>query len=636
VAEVASAYVSLLPSLRGGSQAISREINGPLNTASQQAGTQSGRTYGRKFGGAASGLIKAAVGGVLVAGAVGFLKDAIGEARESQKVTANTEQVIKTTGAAAKVTAAQIGDLAGAISAKTGIDDEAIQSGANLLLTFTNIKNEVGKGNDVFNQATQAITDMGASMGKEPKAAAIQLGKALNDPIKGVTALSKVGVAFTAQQKDQIKALVKHGDTMGAQKIILAELKKEFGGQAEAQATAGEKAKVAFDNMKEAVGTALLPALDKAMVAVAALFSGLSEKLGPALSNVGTFITSTIVPALMSFGTWVAKNKDDLLTAALAISAFLAVLKAAMVIRAFTAGLQAMRAAGLAATLAQWGLNTAMLANPITWIVVLIAGLVAAIVVLWKKNEKFREIVKSVWAAVKSAVKVVADWFSQVAMPAIKRAFEVVWNFMKTVWKWTPYGIIIANWGKIRGFLSGALTAIKGFFSSAWETMKTVFRWTPLGIITSNWSKIIGFFKGLPGKVTSAISGIWNGFGSGFRSALNSVIGMWNRLSFSIPAVKVLGKTIFGGATVGTPDIPYLANGAVITGPTLAMVGEGPEPEAVLPLSKLEAMINRNPGNGGTNVIVQGDVIDPYAMARKIEQDAADALVIAGLRGSGS
>jgi hypothetical protein len=691
MAEVASAYVSLLPSLRGGASAISREINGPLDRASSQAGTQAGRTYGRRFGGAASGLMKAALGGVLVAGAAGFLKDAFAEAREAQKVGAQTEQVIKSTGSAAKVTAGQIGDLSGAISKKTGIDDEAIQSGANLLLTFTGIKNEVGKGNDVFNQATQAITDMGAAMGSEPKAAAIQLGKALNDPVKGVTALTKVGVAFTAQQKAQIKAMVEGGDanaavslgllsstkdygallkankgdakkvsdiltkdltpaqkkqfdilskgndTLGAQKIILKELKTEFGGQAEAQATAGDKAKVAFGNMKEAVGTALLPALDKGMVAVTALFSILSDKLGPALSNVGTFITGTAVPALMSFASWVTQNKDALINAGIAIGVFLGLLKGAAIIRSFTLAIQAMRAAGLAATLTQWGLNAALLANPITWIVVGIAALVAALVVFFTRTELGRKIIKAAWAGIKAAIKSVSEWFTQTALPALKRAFEFLWNFLKTVWKWTPYGIIIANWGKIRDFLSAALNAIKGFFSGAWELMKTVFRWTPIGIITTNWNKIIGFFKGLPGKVSAAISGIWDGLSSGFRSALNAIIGLWNGLEFKVPAIKIMGKTLWKGATIGTPNIPLLANGAVVTGPTLAMVGEGPEPEAVLPLSKLNAMLNPSKGGGTTfQVDVHGDVVDWRAAMREIQRDATDQALIAGLNGTGS
>ena len=88
------------------------------------------------------------------------------------------------------------------------------------------------KGNDIFNQATETMLDMSMALGQDTKQSAIQLGKALNDPIKGVGALQRVGVSFTAAQQAQIKALVKSGETMKAQKIILAELRKEFGGSA--------------------------------------------------------------------------------------------------------------------------------------------------------------------------------------------------------------------------------------------------------------------------------------------------------------------------------------------------------------------------------------------------------------------
>ena len=122
-----------------------------------------------------------------------------------------------------------------ALERKTGVDGDQIQSGENMLLTFTNVRNEVGKGNDIFNQATSTVLDMSVALGQDTKSSAIQLGKALNDPVKGVTALQRVGVTFTAQQKDQIKTLVDSGNTLDAQKIILRELDKEFGGSAAEQ-----------------------------------------------------------------------------------------------------------------------------------------------------------------------------------------------------------------------------------------------------------------------------------------------------------------------------------------------------------------------------------------------------------------
>ncbi|NUR79078.1 MAG: hypothetical protein HOQ21_01335, partial [Dermatophilaceae bacterium] len=256
----------------------------------------SGKKAGSRFGGALKVGAAAALGGVAVGAAAlgGFLKGSLDEAREAQKVGAQTNAVIKSTGGVAGVTAKQVSDLAGAISAKSGIDDEAIASASNLLLTFTNVRNEVGKGNDIFNQATQIATDMGVALGTDASGSAIQLGKALNDPVKGITALSRVGVSFTAQQKDQIKTLVGSGKTLQAQKIILGELNKEFGGSAAAAATSGDKAKVAFGNLQESVGTALLPIWDKMLDAFAKFAVMLTNNIGPGIAALNGYLAPAI------------------------------------------------------------------------------------------------------------------------------------------------------------------------------------------------------------------------------------------------------------------------------------------------------------------------------------------------------
>ena len=90
----------------------------------------------------------------------------------------------------------------------------------------------------------------------------MRLGKALNDPIKGISALTRVGVTFTDSQKEQIKTLVESGDTMEAQRIILKELTSEFGGAAEAAADPWSRLTVVLGNVKEEIGTALLPAFE--------------------------------------------------------------------------------------------------------------------------------------------------------------------------------------------------------------------------------------------------------------------------------------------------------------------------------------------------------------------------------------
>jgi hypothetical protein len=197
-----------------------------------------------------------------------FGKEAFMAADESRKIASQTEAVIKSTGMAAGITAKQIDDLASSISKKNVVDDEAIQKGANLLLTFTNIRNEAGDGNDIFNRTTEIMTDMAAAMGTDVSAGAIQLGKALNDPVNGITALTRVGVTFTDEQKKMIQVLAETGDVAGAQRVILDELTKEFGGSAAAQATASDRMRLAWGNLQETIGEQLIPVVDKALSGV--------------------------------------------------------------------------------------------------------------------------------------------------------------------------------------------------------------------------------------------------------------------------------------------------------------------------------------------------------------------------------
>jgi hypothetical protein len=190
-------------------------------------------------------------------------------AEQAEKVTRQTEAVLKSTGDAAHVTAGHVADYATRLSNLTGVNRETIQSNSNLLLTFTNVRNEAGKGNDVFDQATKTVLDMSVALGEDGKSAAIQLGKALQDPIRGTVALRRVGVAFTVAQQKQIDTLVKSGHLMAAQKIILAELTKEFGGSAAAIGTPWDKLKNVLHNVQVVVGTALLPTLDRVATLVA-------------------------------------------------------------------------------------------------------------------------------------------------------------------------------------------------------------------------------------------------------------------------------------------------------------------------------------------------------------------------------
>jgi hypothetical protein len=216
-----------------------------------------------------------------------------------------TEAAIRATGGAAGVTAEQVGSLSTKIGEQSGIDDELVQHGANLLLTFRNIRNEAGKGNDVFNQAEQAAVDLSAAGFGSVESASIMLGKALNDPIQGMTALRRAGVTFTAEQQKQIKTLQQSGDVLGAQKVILSEVAHEVGGAARASADPVARLGVIWGNLQEQIGGVVTGPLNTfadflgndVIPTVSAAGAAFDSLPGPirAITGVGAAAAATIV-----------------------------------------------------------------------------------------------------------------------------------------------------------------------------------------------------------------------------------------------------------------------------------------------------------------------------------------------------
>lgn len=211
-------------------------------------------------------------------------------AAEAQRVDAQLAAVLKSTAGAAGLTQSALDDLAVSLMQQSTFSDEAIKGSEALLLTFTQI------GKDVFPQAQQAILDLATAMGGDLQGATIQVGKALNDPITGLTALRRVGVSFTDDQMKLIKALVESGQTLKAQQLIVAELNKEFGGSAAAAVDtySGKMAKLGnnVDQLQELFGGFLLGPLSDAttmLTAEAQMVSGLGDAFSAAAQEASAF-----------------------------------------------------------------------------------------------------------------------------------------------------------------------------------------------------------------------------------------------------------------------------------------------------------------------------------------------------------
>jgi phage-related protein len=250
----------------------------------------------------------AAAGAAVVAVGASFASG-LKAAMESEQITAQTEAVLKSTGNAAGVTGKQVQDLANTISAYSGKSDESVREAQNMLLTFKQVRNETGKGNDVFTQATKSIADMSTALGTDMKASSLQVGKALNDPIKGTAMLGRAGVQFTQGQKDQIKAMQESGNLMGAQKIVLKELEGQFGGSAKAAgdtfAGSMEKVKNAFgDTIRDAVAP-MLPKLTEMATIMAAKLPGAINAVinaGKAMAAMFSPIVARVRELIAGFG----------------------------------------------------------------------------------------------------------------------------------------------------------------------------------------------------------------------------------------------------------------------------------------------------------------------------------------------
>lgn len=206
--------------------------------------TQTGATAGKAVDGMASkfGGLKTLISGLAIGAGI---KAVLAAVIESEDAVAQLDARLKSTGSAAGLTREQLIDLSQSMQKLTTFGDEAILSMETLLLTFTSIRGPQ------FRDATQVVLDMSVALGQDLQSSATQVGKALNNPILGITALSKVGVNFTDQQKAVIKSLVDTGQVAEAQKVILKELQTEYGGAAEAAAnTFGG----ALKQLKEAAG----------------------------------------------------------------------------------------------------------------------------------------------------------------------------------------------------------------------------------------------------------------------------------------------------------------------------------------------------------------------------------------------
>ena len=251
-------------------------------------------------------------------------KRSVDAAAKQEKAIAEVEAALSSMGNQAGFTSKQLQDMASSLQGNSLFGDEDILSNVTAnLLTFGNL------AEDTFSRAQVAVLDMSTALKQDLKSASITVGKALNDPILGLTALGRGGTQFSEVQKELIKDFVKMGDVASAQGIILKELEKQYGGQAKAAASLDsgriEQAWMAIGDAMERVGAIILPViaemadkikalavsfqnLDPQIQRILVVSAGLAAALGPALIAVGLFVSAfatlnvPILAAVAGFG----------------------------------------------------------------------------------------------------------------------------------------------------------------------------------------------------------------------------------------------------------------------------------------------------------------------------------------------
>jgi hypothetical protein len=300
----------------------------------------------------------------------GFMVNAAKGAEEARQANQRLGNVLDSMGfgeATDRVTA-----YAESLEKTIAVDADVIKATQTQLATFSNLTKTVDKAGGAFDRATLAVLDMQAA-GVGGANSAIALGKAMQNPIKGITALAKSGIDFTDAEKEKIKALTESGRLLEAQDMILKAIEKQVGGTAKESASSFEKLKFAVMGVADTFGDLLLPAMD------------------------------ALVPIAAAISKWATENPELMKKISIAFVGF---------------------------TAAVIALNIAMSLNPFVLIAIGIGALIGLLAAAYIKFENFRKIVDAVFGAIKF-------YINNVTIPAVQAmvsVFKTAFNAIAAIW----------------------------------------------------------------------------------------------------------------------------------------------------------------------------------------------------------
>lgn len=448
---------------------------------------------------------------------------AVKGATEQAAAMGQVESALASMGAVSGKTAGELAKTADAMEMHSLFAaDEILTKVTANLLTFGNVAGQQ------FDRAQQAAIDMATRLGSDPQSAAVMLGKALNDPIKGITALTRVGVQFTESQKAQIKAFTDTGQTAKAQGIILSEVERQFKGAAQAAADTQpwRQAQVAIDQAMDGIGEAILPVIPviaDAIKSIASAFADLSPEMQKTVV-IGLGLAAALGPVLTVIGGIVKL--------------------AAPLAAAFTTTAAASATAGTAAAGASTGF-AALAAAAAPW---LAAGAAIAGVgyLIYKNWDTIAPVLEGLWQTI-----------SETLGPPLQEIVSTIGTMLTELWS-GPFGDLARGAINVLGEVGGALLevfgpvalgALKLMIQAVGNALTallefgraigSLFRGDIQGAFQHLGSMINSLFGGLPGKVIGWIGQMVTGIKSWIVDKLSAV---WNRVKQDVEAV---GKAFF-------------------------------------------------------------------------------------------
>jgi phage-related protein len=517
--------------------------------------------FGKKLGGLA-----VAIGAAFSVRAISnFAKESVAVAEAAATAQARLEAVAKATnvfGAETDKVTQRLSDFAKSQEMRLAVDDKVIKGVQAQLLSFKQLSGSADEVGGAFDRATVAAFDMAAAGFGSAEGNATALGKALENPTKGIAALARTGTIFTEEQKEQIKVLQESGDLLGAQEIILAELESQYGGVAEATANASDKLAIAFENIKENAGAALLP-----------VFAQVVEGLIPVTEVIGTVLADAITELAPTL-TKVAEMLPGLITSLVPIIPVLVDLAAVffeIIERVLPVFVELFE----------------QLLPVIEELVPILAD--AFLSVLDALLPVFLDLIDAIMPIVNALLPVLLDLILKLApifvkliekmLPLVERVLPLLIGFIEFL---TPIIVWLAELlGKV---LVVAVEILVKVFEGAQKFFQAFG-----GFFVKLWNGISVIFVRIINNLITGFENFLNFFVDGFNLFIKGINVI--RKALGDKPLELAARVSFG--RLQEPTIPQLAEGGIVLprpGGVLANIGEGGQAEAVIPLDRLGKM----------------------------------------------